>query len=301
MKRLFITVLIYTFIAQPVFAAGENTPKVLADSGMPFLGESFQTDLATGSATMSIPITTPPGRKNMQPKLALSYSSNSSNGICGVGWAIPQNSIQRSTKDGALNYSSLDTFLFISSGANAELADIGNNEYRAKIESAFMKYTFDGRSWLVFDKSGTKYTFGSTGASRLEKGTDIFAWYLDRVDDTHGNYVTYIYEKPGDGQVYLAEIQYTGGAGLSPDKSVVFNYSDGRPDALVSYRSSWRVATTRLLSSIHVRLGGSLVWRYELDYITSPDTGRKLLERVTVYDKNGNSLPPKRFAYQRLD
>lgn len=279
----------------------DASPGGVSGSAMPFLGESFQTDLATGAATMSVPVTVPPGRKNMQPKLAISYSSNNSNGICGVGWAIPANYIQRSTKMGVPAYDNSDTFMFISSGANAELVDIASGEYRAKIESGFMKFLFDGINWLVYDKSGTKYFFGQAAASRLDNGGNTFGWYLDRVEDTYGNYLTYIYEKPSDGQIYLKEIQYTGAAGLSPDKTVVFNYTDGRSDKLYSYRSGWKIVTTKRLSSIHVKHTGNLVWRYELAYQTSNDTNRSLLQSVTVYDKDGNSLPPKTFTYQTLD
>jgi len=331
MKKIILTtILIFTLAAVSGYAEEENAGKTgeasfsgegargivtagaagvpdatpgagITGSAMPFLSESFQTDLATGAATMSIPITVPPGRKNMQPKLALSYSSNNSNGVCGVGWAVPANYIQRSTKYGVPAYDDTDTFMFISSGSNAELAEIGGGQYRAKIESAFMKYTFDGSSWLVYDKNGTKYTFGETSASRLEDGTKTFGWYLDKVIDVHGNYITYIYEKPGDGSIYLKEIQYTGGVSLDPDKKIVFIYTDNRTDKLYSYRSGWKIATTRILSSIEVLLNNERVWRYELTYKISEDTGRNLLEKITVKDKDGNSLPPKTFTYSRLE
>lgn len=304
-KTILITIFILSLIAKAGYAqeAPNATPgEGVSGSTASFLSESFQTDLATGAATMTIPITIPPGRKNMQPKLALSYSSNNANGICGVGWAIPANYIQRSTKNGVPKYDSTDTFMFISSGANAELVNIGGNEFRAEIESAFMKYIFEtDNSWTIYDKTGTKYRFGSSNASRLENGTNIFGWYLDKVEDVYGNYITYIYEKHTDGQIYLKEIYYTGGTNLSPDKRIVFNYQDARTDKLYSYRSGWEITTSRLLTSIYVDLNGSLVWRYELAYDTSPDTSRSLLKSITVYDKLGNSLPPKTFTYQTLD
>ena len=300
---LFITALIMNGAAYAGDTPAATPGGGIGGSVSPFIGESFQTDLATGAATMSIPITVPPGRKNMQPNIAISYSSNNSNGLCGVGWAIPINLIQRSTKDGVPKYDNTDTFMFISSGSNAELVNIGNNEYRPNIEGAFMKYVFSevDNSWKVYDKSGTKYLFGSTDASRLGDSNKTFGWYLNRVEDVYGNYVTYIYDKPADSQIYPAEIQYTGGNALAPDKSVIFNYSENRSDKMYSYRSGWRIATTKLLSSIHVKLGGVLQWRYELAYATSQDTGRSLLKSVTVYDKEGKSLPPKTFTYSRLE
>jgi hypothetical protein len=306
-KILSIYILLAFSLASSIPTAWASTyDGVPADSpsgaGSPFLGESFQTDLATGAATMSVDITVPPGRKNMQPKLALSYSSNNSNGVCGVGWSIPANSIQRSTKRGVPKYDNTDTFVFISSGANAELVDIGNGEYRAKIESAFMKYVFDeaANSWTVYDKSGTRYLFGGSASSRVENGGRVYGWYLDRVEDVYGNYITYIYGH-AYGQIYLEEIQYTGGTGLQPDKQIVFTYSAGRADKMYSLRSGWEIITARLLNTIEVKLAGNTVWTYELVYEQSLDTGRNLLKTVTVKDKDGNALPPKTFTYQRLE
>jgi len=281
----------------------DASPGSIGGSAMPFLQESFQTDLATGAATLSVPITVPPGRKNMQPGIAISYSSNNSNGICGVGWAIPTNLIQRSTKNGVPTYDSTDTFMFNAGGSNAELVNVEGDQYRAKIESAFMKYVFSLNIWTVYDKSGIKYTFGQTQASRVEDSGNSFAWYLDKVEDVYGNYITYIYDKPADGQIYLTEINYTASSinpSLTANKQIIFSY-ETRDDKLYSYRSGWKVATTKRLNTIEVLLTGNRVWLYDLEYTYSSDTSRSLLESVMVYDNVGSSLPPKQFTYQSLD
>jgi len=311
MKHIRIMIIVFTsFLAiqSASVSSATDAPEASPSGGLSgsissFGGESFETDLTTGAATMSVPITVPPGRKNMQPKLAISYSSNNSNGICGMGWAIPSNLIQRSTKTGNPRYDSTDTFVFMSSGANAELVSIGEGEYKAKIEGAFMKYLYDTslNTWTVYDKAGTKYTFGASSLSRQEKNVLTFAWFLDRIEDVYGNFLTYIYDKPADGQVYLKEIHYTGGPSLDADKKVVFNYTDDRTDKLYSNRAGWSISTSRLLSSIYVYHQDNIVWRYELAYEASEDTSRNLMQSITVYNKHGESLPPKTFTYQRLD
>ena len=276
----------------------------------PLLSESFQTDLATGSATANIPIVVPSGRKNMQPSLGISYSSNNPDGVCGVGWGLTTSSIQRSTKKGIPKYNSTDTFVFSSSGSSGDLVliDAPANEYRQKIETGFMKYVFDSANskWTVWDKTGTKYTFGSSADSRIinSDGTKIFAWFLDRVEDVYGNAVIFTYEKDG-GQIYLSKASYTANASVTPqlaaDKEVDFIYETGRPDVAYNNRTGWQITAARRLKEVQVKVDSALVWRYALTYSVSGDTQRSLLTQVTLFDAAGNSLPPKKFTYQTIE
>ena len=277
----------------------------------PLLSESFQTDLATGAATVSVPIAVPPGRKNMQPQFALSYSSNNTNGICGVGWGLTASSIQRSTKKGTPTYdSALDTFVFSSSGSSGELIPLAGQpgEYRQKIETAFMKYVYNDATstWTVRDKNGTKYTFGAVSTSRIvdpNDGSRIFAWFLDSVEDLHGNTVAFTYRKDAS-QVYLDKVNYTGNTsqGLSSDKSVEFIYNETeRTDIIYNNRSGWEIATKWRLDRVEVKVGTGLKWKYLLTYASSIDTARSLLTEVKLEDASGNTLPPKKFTYQTIN
>ena len=45
-----------------------------------------------GTATYSLPLEIPPGRKGMAPDLDLNYSSKGGNGVLGVGWSLSTNS-----------------------------------------------------------------------------------------------------------------------------------------------------------------------------------------------------------------
>lgn len=47
----------------------------------------------SGSATYTIPITIPPGTAGTEPKVAISYNSQGSNGLLGVGWSLQANSV----------------------------------------------------------------------------------------------------------------------------------------------------------------------------------------------------------------
>src|SRR3989338_4094514 len=118
--------------------------------------QSYQTDLFTGRAQTSVPIFVPPGRKNVQPSLNLSYSSSSGNGWLGMGWGLDLGSISRSTKMCVPKYDSTDTFVFSFQGVSSELVLVATNEYRAKDEALFLKFMHDTTNdkWIVTDKSG---------------------------------------------------------------------------------------------------------------------------------------------------
>jgi len=260
--------------------------------------QSFQNDLFTGRATFSVPIAAPAGRRGMQPNLALSYSSGSGNGIVAVGWGLELGAIERSTKKGPPKYDSTDKFIFNGAGGQAELVNIGGNEYRAKIEGSFMKFTFNGTCWLVTDKNGNKNYFGQTSSSRQENGSRVFKWCFDKVIDLKGNYSTVTYTKDQN-QIYPSQIQYAGNdnTSLSPCFTVEFVFESSRPDIFSSFRPGFKVVTTKRLSDVKVKFNDALVRGYKLNFTTS-NLNQSLLASVTQYDKSGSTLPAVTFQYQ---
>lgn len=264
------------------------------DTEMPMgsVGGEVRADLFTGTATTSIPIAVPPGRKGVQPQLALVYGSANGNGWVGMGWKLEKSVIDRRTKFG-LNYTG-DDYTFRLSGINVDLVSIGNNEYRAKIEGSFTRVKKltapDGKPYFeATDKSGKKYTFGKSSMTRFTHPTDaskIFRWSLERVEDVHGNYMTISYV--GDqGTGYLSRIDYTGNTAQnkSPTHSVIFHLED-RTDKNPIYTTRYLTKIAKRLKTIEVRANGSLVRAYQLTYTTSPSTGRSLLNQVKQYGSN---------------
>ena len=79
------------------------------------IGETFQANEFTGTASLSIPLATTPCR-GFEPQLTLEYSSGSGNGIFGLGFALSIPNIARKTSKGIPQYENSDTFLL----SNAE-------------------------------------------------------------------------------------------------------------------------------------------------------------------------------------
>jgi hypothetical protein len=68
------------------------------------MGEKFRTNPVTGTASMTVPIATSPGRGVFFPKLALAYDSGAVNGPFGYGWRLSIPSVTRKTEKGLPRY-----------------------------------------------------------------------------------------------------------------------------------------------------------------------------------------------------
>src|SRR6266436_6087362 len=81
------------------------------------IGEKFTANPVTGTAGMSVPIATSPGRSGFGPQLSLSYDSGAGNGPFGFGWSLSLPSITRKTDKGLPQYlDTVDSDVFILSG-----------------------------------------------------------------------------------------------------------------------------------------------------------------------------------------
>ena len=166
-------VILVSLLFVPPFTSAKETDQ---DVPVSAVGGAVHADLFTGTATTSIPIAVPPGRGGVQPNLALVYNSANGNGWVGLGWKLEKSVIERQTKFG-LNYSG-DAYIFRLAGINVALVNIGSNQYRAKIEGGFTRVqkltASDGKPYfLATDKTGQKFYFGRTAATRVANPSDL--------------------------------------------------------------------------------------------------------------------------------
>jgi len=257
-------------------------------------------DMLTGAFSHAIPISVVPGRKGMQPALALAYRSSNPNSWVGIGFSLNPGQIVRSTRLGPPTYiDTQDTFYFITDAGTTELLHLVENLYQAKVESSFTKFFKEpDDSWKVVTKDGAVLRFGQVSNSKETSSSGTFSWYLTKVTDTNGNYIEYHYIKD-QGKPYLSRIDYTGNEmGVSPTNSVEF-ILETRDDISSSYISTSKIAQTKRLKEIEVKLDSDLAWRYVLEYNYSHDTNRSLLKSITQYASDNKNLPIQRFTYQQ--
>src|SRR3989344_2164362 len=178
-----------------------------------------------------------------------------------------------------------------------------SSEFYARFDDgSFRQYLLIDNQWRVTDKNGTVFLFGTTTAARQAATTspsNVYRWMLEEVRDMNDNYIEYAYTSDGN-QIYPSSISYTGHGSTDGPLAVDFTY-ETRPDTVTSYKTGFKVTTTKRLTQIQASVNGSWVRKYALSYSSGVNGARSLLNSVqkTGRDESGNhlSLPAMSFAY----
>ncbi len=265
----------------------------------------------SGAATLSYPIVTPAGRNGMQPSLALSYSSDGRGGWCGYGLSLQTPSIDIDTRWGVPRFDKdYETEIYLINGEQTTLQPhrlpdaierVSDREFFPRVENAFSKIVRHGDSptnywWEVTTKDGIICTYKD-----VVKNDDgnIVHWGLSKVEETHGDNVTYSYTER-DGHLYPTEIHYTNHNNESGAYSVRISLAEGnaniRHDITTSYRLGMLQTDGELLGDISVYYKGELLARYVPAYANGP-LRKTILIAITQYDGDGNEVGTHRFDY----
>ena len=248
------------------------------------IGETFQPDLHTGTARLSIPIPLPAGRAGLTPTLALAYDSASGNGPFGLGWSLAVPSIARRTDHRIPTYDD-QTDVFVLSGAE-ELAPVPLGSaapsdlpvgataarYRPRTEAGFARIvhvTGAGSDyWDVFSRDGLHSRYGTAPppnapadwtdpATIRRPDGGVYCWLLTRTKDSLGNHIAYTYRDDGGSQRYLETVAYADyGDPANPSYAitVTVTYDDTpRPDPFSNRRPSFELRTTLRATQIASR------------------------------------------------
>lgn len=191
------------------------------------IGEKFAANPVTGTGSMTVPISTSPGRSGFGPQLTLSYDSGSGNGPFGFGWSLSLPSITRKTDKGLPQYLDAEECdVFILSGAedlvpvliekggtwSREIIPARNvdkntyeiQRYRPRIEGLFARIERwtnqrdpTDSFWRSISKDNVTTWYGKTPNSRIFDPADpsrIFSWLICEGYDDKGNVIVYEYK-----------------------------------------------------------------------------------------------------------
>ncbi|MFT3848690.1 MAG: SpvB/TcaC N-terminal domain-containing protein [Propionivibrio sp.] len=299
---------------------------------LPLIGNAGPMDIdgqfavsQTGAATYTIPLQIPPGAGGVEPQLALTYNSQSGNGLLGVGWSLsglstitrcPRTMAQDGVR-GSVNFDANDRYcldgqrLMVVSGTDG--AD--GAEYRTEREgfSKIVSYgsAGNGPAWFkVWTKSGQIIEFGDTADSRIEVvkaagaspawliGT-VRAWAVNKVSDISGNYYSVTYtEDSTNGDYYPNRIDYTGNAntGLTTNNSVQFEY-ENRPDITPLSIAGSLIRNSVRLKTIQAQNAAKEIKEYRLKSQISASTGRSEISDFMECDQSNNCLSSTQFFW----
>jgi len=279
----------------------------------------------TGAATYTIPIPVPPGTNGMAPDIALSYNSQSGNGIMGMGWDISGLSvISRISKDwyhdpdnvSAINLNSNDRFALDGNRLVKMYADevygAAGTRYATEMETfsvitsheQFPNGSNDPEpKWFeVFTKGGLRMEFGRTPDSRFlsEDKRHVIFWRMNKIKDQYGNYIEFIYvNDKRDSRI--AEIRYTGNdaESLAPYNKIKFDYILSRTDENTSYIAGSGISSKYLLNRIIITgEQENIIKTFRLAY--GKDDSHSYLKDITEFggdDMFSFSLNATKFKY----
>ncbi len=282
----------------------DQLPPYLRDSG-PERTRADQS-AATGAFTYDYAITVPPGRNGMEPHLSLSYSSQDRDeaSAFGYGWNISIPYIERYNVEGMQNLYSTTSPHFYSS-LSGELATTSDSSvFLARSDDgSYLRYALAGNIWMVTDKNGVVYRFGTSTAARQDDPGDsgrVYKWMLQETMDANGNTVTYGYAKDS-GQIYPESIRYTGSGGAPGVFSVEFAKSLRATATATTSPGGFGVRTRYKIDQIRTKVNGEWVRSYDFAYTHGDNGSRLLLAGVTESGRDDGgaviSLPAAAFSY----
>ena len=185
------------------------------------IGEKFSVNAATGTASLSIPLPSTPGRSGFGPQLSLSYDSGSGNGPFGLGWTLGLPSITRRTDKGVPRYlDGEESDVFLISGAEdlVPILDQAKSHrvvrrtvhgveytitlYRPRVEGLFarverwQRHGVGTSHWRTITRDNVTSIFGYDNEGRVYDPDDshrAFSYLLQLSFDDKGNAIRYTY------------------------------------------------------------------------------------------------------------
>lgn len=286
-----------------------------------------------GSANLQYVFEMPPARNGMAPSLGIQYSSEGGSGWLGEGWNLSVPSITLDTRWGVPRYDTgKETETYLLSGSM--LSTMGNDgkmsvahrgekidrkadrQFYNRQGGEFSRIIRKGNSpanytWEVTDKQGIKYIYGGEGAVLKGTVTDaggnsreiISEWKLKRVEETHGDYIEYVYEtadEPVRGglvarAIYLKEVR-AGNSRQAPHTVVVLEGSKLKRLKSNNARYGFLTSSNRLLEKLTVIFQGSILRSYAFIYGEGA-FNKDVLTKVVQYDDAREEVSYQDFAY----
>ncbi|MBQ9676810.1 MAG: VCBS repeat-containing protein [Prevotella sp.] len=254
----------------------------------------------TGGASYTVQIQAPKGYGDLKPSIALTYNSQSGNGIAGWGCSITgisaitrgmKNYLYGETPKG-IKYSTSDALyldgkrLIKVSGTEGSDGSVYSPEGEPLTKVTLHGSSISTSSWLEVDTNdGMTYEFGhATGTqqtTRVASAQRPFAWYISKCTNNLGQTITYQYQT-SDKYLYPQTISYGGG------NTVDFEY-EARTDTITFTLNGLKGYVGKRLKSVSTKAGGNVFRIYKMTYDTTSDACTTKYSRLTYITETGTT------------
>jgi len=244
-----------------------------------------------GAATYTIPIEVVPGTQGMQPNLSIVYNSMGGMGLLGMKWNLAGlSAITRcmqtpyyddkiaEIKFGIVKIFALDGQRLITTntinvdGIQRELATEMENFMRVYAYGADDR-TYPTTHFTAYTDDGSIIEYGHTNDSKQKLSTtngSVLSWYINKITDANGNYMTFTYQGGSSGDIGIKEINYTGNLNNNMETyaKVEFRYTSlsmlwGHNTHFVS---GYGISQYDVLDKIIISYKDTVVRKYEFEY-----------------------------------
>jgi len=261
-----------------------------------------------GAAIYTIPIEVVPGTQGMQPNLSIIYNSMSGMGLLGMKWNLT--GLSAITRCGQTPYYDSGNITAIQFNGNDRYAINGDRliringgsyadvvgEYATEIENFTRIVSYGGISghpahFKAFTDDGSIIEYGNTTNSKQTVVTNkVLSWFINKITDANGNYMTFTYEESGDFRI--KEINYTGNSSnnTATYAKVEFKYKFllGLWGSNTYFVGGYGIPQESLLDKITVSYKGTVVRKYEFHYnMNIWESGTVHLEKIVLSGVEG--------------
>ena len=282
-----------------------------------------------GRPSYQLSIVGPPGRENMEPSLALTFTGQRFETMVGAGWSLtyPSVRVRLSGRGGqpdfgtAVRYLGLNGEELIETDTLSDIDGDGTDEsvYFEERNTTYARYVqlSDG-GWRIDLPNGIKIELGINTNNRIVRSdaldpnfsSHIVEWLPETQFDPHGNEMTWTWKTPSEiatdigstsvntVQRYLSEVRYgcTSCTTASHYQSIEIEYA-ALSGHIFDFSPGFLVETEFYVAGIstHSTARAAPIRSYTLSYDTS-DT-KRILTSVAVAGDDGKSLPTVTFTY----
>jgi RHS repeat-associated protein len=271
-----------------------------------------------GAANYIIPFDLPQGTGGLTPEISLEYNSDNTQGTIGMGWNLNglqiisrvEHNLNHKNYVAGVKGTNLDRFALngnLMIPGTVASNGLDGTEYHTELEN-FDKVIshggngVNGPDWFeVLTKEGLTIEFGKTIDSKLKPNgsPSIFEWYINKIIDKHGNYVTFEYLIKNGNDIVLKNIKYSGNSNVTPQINATNQinfYYDLTGNTNFKSIAGYTIKQSSLLNRIDILVEGALYTKYLFTYNSRHN--EDYLVKLELENSLGAKINPTIFQYE---